>query len=167
MISCQSFRERLAPGSNEAAVMEHLRKCDACLDFAVSVDADHFFRALDGSELTPPGGVDAFTSDVMALVCLRQAEGSMGRRRLPNPWRLAVAAMILVGISGAAIVYRQSEQTAPVAQIQPAAHRAELVTKPIVESYDSRTATIVELRGEGASDAQVVMIFDDSLPADL
>jgi hypothetical protein len=75
--------------------------------------------------------------------------------------------MILVGISGAAIVYRQSEQTAPVAQMRPAAHRAELVTKPIVESYDSRTATIVEMRGEGAGDAQVVMIFDDSLPADL
>ena len=87
MISCQSFRERLAPGSNEAAVMEHLRKCDACLDFAVSVDADHFFRALDGSELTPPGGGDAFTSDVMAQVRLRQAEGSMGRRRRSPAWR--------------------------------------------------------------------------------
>jgi hypothetical protein len=39
------------------------------------------------------------------------------------------------------------------------------VTKPIVESYDSKTATIVEV--PGVKDAQVVMIFDDSLPADL
>jgi len=165
MISCQTFRSTLQAGGRDADVMEHLRKCDLCLEFAVVVDGDNFFRAIGGSELTPPGGVDAFVDDVMDQVHLRQAEGTVGRRRLPSPWRLAVAATILIGISGAAFVYRHEQLSAPPAQVQAVARRAEYVTKPIIESYDSKTATIVEV--PGVKDAQVVMIFDDSLPADL
>jgi hypothetical protein len=165
MISCQTFRNTVQAGARDADVMEHLRKCDLCLEFAVAADGDNFFRAIGGNELTPPGGVDAFVGDVMNQVHLRQAEGTMGRRRLPSPWRLAVAATILIGISGAAFVYRHGELSAPVARIETAARRTEFVTKPIVESYDSKTATIVEM--PAAKDAQVVMIFDETLPADL
>ena len=165
MISCQTFRSTLQAHGRDAEVMEHLRKCDLCLEFAVAADGDNFFRAIGGNELTPPGGVDAFVDDVMNQVHLRQAEGTVGRRPLPSPWRLAAAATILIGISGAAFVYRNEQLSAPPAQIQTVARRAEYVTKPIVESYDSKTATIVEV--PGVKDAQVVMIFDDSLPADL
>jgi hypothetical protein len=165
MISCQTFRSRLQAGSHEPEAMEHLRKCDLCLEFAVSVDGDNFFRAIGGNELTPPGGLDAFVGDVMNQVHMRQAEGAVGRRRLPSPWRLAVAATILIGISGAAFVYRHEVLSAPIARVETAARRTEFVTKPIVESYDSKTATIVEL--PGPKDTQVVMIFDESLPADL
>lgn len=165
MISCQTFRNAVQAGHRDAEVMEHLRKCDLCLEFAVAADGDNFFRAIGGNELTPPGGVDSFVGDVMNQVHLRQAEGTMGRRRLPNPWRLAAAATILIGISGAALVYRHGELSAPVARIETAVRRTEFVTKPIVESYDSKTATIVEM--PAAKDAQVVMIFDETLPADL
>jgi hypothetical protein len=50
-----------------------------------------------------------------------------------------------------------------VAAIQP----VKLTTKPIVETYDSQNATIVEVPNENASNVQVVMIFDEKLPADL
>ncbi len=74
MISCQSFRANLQTRTPE--VLEHLRKCDACLEYAVSVDPDNFFRAIGGEELEPPGGVEAFTADVMAQV--RPAECGTG-----------------------------------------------------------------------------------------
>ena len=41
------------------------------------------------------------------------------------------------------------------------------VTKPVVDAYDSKNATIVEVPSEAKDDVQVVMIFDESLPADL
>ena len=100
MISCQSFRANLQSRSPE--VLEHLRKCDSCLDHAIAVDPDNFCRAIGGEELEPPGGIDAFASDVMAQVRLRQAEGSVARRFLIAPrrlgylWALALAAAGLV-----------------------------------------------------------------------
>ena len=44
MISCQTFRTKLHPGNDDAELLEHLRSCDACLEHAVSVDPDNFFR---------------------------------------------------------------------------------------------------------------------------
>ena len=43
----------------------------------------------------------------------------------------------------------------------------ELATKPIIETYDSENATIVEVPSEEADDVKIVMIFDENLPADL
>ena len=83
MISCHAFRDTLRPGTSDPAVLEHLRKCDACLDWAVSIDPDNFFRAIGGEEHVPPGGVDAFAAGVMAQVRARQKEGSV-RRRFPR-----------------------------------------------------------------------------------
>ena len=34
MISCDSFRTRFHAGTDDAALLEHLRTCDRCLDFA-------------------------------------------------------------------------------------------------------------------------------------
>jgi len=160
MISCQTFRAKLQPGTREPELLEHLRKCDACLEYAVSTDPDNFFRAIGGEELVPPGGIDAFTSDVMAQVRVRQAEGSVARRFLIAPRRLAAAAALIVTVGVSALIYDSGRKTVVA---PPVAYRpAQLATKPIVETYQSQNATIVEV-----PDSNIVMIFDDTLPADL
>ena len=52
MISCQAFRSTVRPGSDDANVLQHLRSCDSCLEYAVQVDPDYFFRSLS-DELLP------------------------------------------------------------------------------------------------------------------
>ena len=166
MITCQAFRSRLEPGSTDVEVLEHLRSCDACLDHALRIDPDNFFRAIGGGELEPPGGVDAFASDVMSQIRMRQTEGSVARRLLIAPRRLAAAAAIVFAIGLSVVVYDNANKTVPV-QVMAVARPAQLTTKPVVETYDSKDATIVEVPTEGKNDPQVVMIFDESLPADL
>lgn len=171
MMTCQYFRANLQPGTSDAALLEHLRHCDACLDYAMGVDPDLFFRSIGGEELVPPGGVDAFVGDVMSQVRVRSAETSLAPRHSISTWRrLAIAATIAVGVTGATMVYH-AERTVPAAQtllsmqkIKP--RPAVLATKSFVETYSSHNATIVEVPNDG-SDTKVVMIFDDKLPADL
>jgi anti-sigma factor RsiW len=166
MISCQAFRSRLQPGSTDVEVLEHLRTCDACLDHAMAIDPDNFFRAIGGQEMEPPGGVDAFASDVMAQIRLRQTEGSVGRRLLTAPRRLAVAAAIIVALGISFFASEMAYKKVPPARaaiVRP----VQFATKPVVETYDSKDATIVEVPAEGKNDPQVVMIFDESLPANL
>jgi hypothetical protein len=171
MISCQTYRASLTAGTQDAALLEHLRTCDACLDFSVGVDPDNFFRAIGGSDLVPPGGVDAFVDDVMRQVQIRGKETSIAAHHTLS-WRqrLAIAATIAAGITGTTLVWQhgRTSMVAPVptravAHLQAPA-KAPLATKPIVETY-SRNATIVEVPAEG--NVNVVMIFDDKLPADL
>jgi hypothetical protein len=174
MMTCRSFREKLQPGTSEPELLEHLRHCDACLDFAMSVDPDLFFRSIGGDELVPPGGVDAFVGDVMSQVRVRQAETSLAPHRTVSVWqRLAIAATIAAGVTGATLAYRFEHRpvTHPsgaiaVAAKAPVAHFAPTATKSFVETYSSHDATIVEMPNDG-SDTKVVMIFDDKLPADL
>lgn len=168
MISCQTYRASLSAGTQDAALLEHLRTCDACLDFSVAVDPDNFFRSIGGSELVPPGGVDAFVSDVMREVQIRGKETSLeAHHTLTWRQRLAIAATIAAGITGATMVFQHERQTAapkpPMAAVhQPVANI--LTTKPVIDSY-SRSATIVEVPTE--KNVNVVMIFDEKLPADL
>jgi len=172
MISCATFRDTLHPGAEDAALLEHLRRCDSCLDYAVGVDPDFFFRAIGGAEMTPPGGVDAFVGDVMRQVQVRRTETAIEPRRVVS-WRqrLAIAATLAFGVTGGSLVYLHemphvASQPQPVLQTARAAVRAvPLTTKPIIEKYDSKDATIVEVPSDGS--ANVVMIFDDKLPADL
>jgi hypothetical protein len=170
MISCDTFRAQFAPATEDPALLEHIRSCDACLDSAAMIDPDVMFRALGGSELVPPGGVDAFVGDVMREVRLRTTENRM--TVVPEmSWRrrLAVAAVLTAGLSGTLFLYQRNAATvAPV----PTAIRAvsapiALTNKPVVEQYDSDRATIVEMPTDGASDVAVVMVFDENLPADL
>jgi hypothetical protein len=166
MINCQTFRANIE--SREPQVLEHLRNCDACLDYAVSADPDNFFRAIGGEELVPPGGIDAFASDVMSQIRVRQAEAPVAKRFLIAPRRLAAAAAIIVAISGGWMAWeRTNRHPAAVVPVIAAVHKQPLATKPVVETYQSQNATIVEIPSQGGSDANVVMIFDDSLPADL
>jgi hypothetical protein len=169
MITCQTFRANLRPNESDPELLAHLRACDACLDHAVAVDPDNFFRLLGGDEMVPPGGLDAFASDVMAQVRLREAETSLDAHRVLSwPRRLAVAATVAAGISASVIAYHMQHivpavrPAGSIAQLTPAAH--VLTTKPVIETYQSHNATIVEVPADGAN---VVMIFDDKLPADL
>jgi hypothetical protein len=171
MMTCSYFRANLQPGNADSAMLEHLRHCDACLDFAMSVDPDLFFRALGGDELVPPGGVDAFVGDVMSQVRVHDAEAALVARHSVSAWqRWAIAATVAIGITGATLAYRY-EHAVPIsqpAQVIAAArpHPTATATKSFVETYSSHDATIVEMPNDG-SDTKVVMIFDDKLPADL
>lgn len=177
MITCNAFRANLRPGTDDAELLEHLRHCDACLDHAMSVDPDYFFRSIGGEELVPPGGVDAFTHDVMQQLHVRTTENRIAHRVLSWPRRLAVAATIAAAMTGAAVVWQHDHEvrvtSKPMASVMtprvtaPAAVVASLTTKPVVETYDSKNATIVEMPSEGANDVKVVMIIDEQLPADL
>ncbi|MFL6244616.1 MAG: hypothetical protein ACJ74H_01225 [Thermoanaerobaculia bacterium] len=167
------FRARFEADPDGVAVLEHLRTCDRCLDFAVQIDPDVMFRAIGGGEMIPPGGVDAFVDDVMQQVRVRAAETTVAARKVVSwPRRLAVAATVAAGITGA-MLYNQATSTAPatpmtVARAIAPATPKKLATKPIVETYESDSATIVEMPSEGAADdVKIVMIFDENLPADL
>jgi hypothetical protein len=172
MISCETFRATFAPETSDAGVLDHIRACDACLDFAAGIDPDVLFRAIGGGELVPPGGIDAFVGDVMREVRLRSTESSMAPRHVIHwPQRLAIAATIAAGVIGGALFY--GHERGPAMPLTAQARSAvtpvttKLTTKPIVDTYDSSTATIVEVPSEGANDVRVVMVFDEKLPADL
>jgi hypothetical protein len=166
MITCQTFRATLRPDTNDPEALAHLRACDACIDHALSIDPDNFFRLLGGEEMVPPGGVDAFASDVMSQIRLRQAETSLEARRVFSwPRRLAIAATVAAGMAAASFTYL-AERSAPAPVFAAHAHvkLQPVATKAVVETYQSQNATIVEVPSDGAN---VVMIFDDKLPADL
>ncbi|HEV7767997.1 MAG TPA: hypothetical protein VGQ76_23540 [Thermoanaerobaculia bacterium] len=172
MISCDAFRVRFEGSTEDPAVLGHLRECDRCLDFAAQTDPDVMFRALGGGEMIPPGGVEAFVVDVMQQVRVRSAESTVtARHEVSWTRRLAIAATLAVGITGA-MVYNQlwnpgPTGSQPVASITASPVRT-FTTKPIVETYESDRATIVEVPSEGAADdVKIVMIFDENLPADL
>ena len=171
MMTCDSFRTRFHAGTEDAAVLAHLRTCDRCLDFAAHTDPDVLFRALGGEEMIPPGGVDAFVTGVMQQVRVRDAETVASKRVIVWPRRLAMAAALGAAVFGATLVYRIDAPqtiTQPVARaaaVQP--QRVALATKPVVATYDSQNATIVEVPSETTNGVKVVMIFDENLPADL
>ncbi|HSP36071.1 MAG TPA: hypothetical protein VLU46_17300, partial [Thermoanaerobaculia bacterium] len=85
MITCDAFRAQFTPGTADAALLEHLRSCDACLNFSVEHDGDVLFRSIGGQDLVPPGGVDAFVDDVMRAVQIRSAESAMSSRGVAWP----------------------------------------------------------------------------------
>lgn len=176
MISCDAFRTRFHAATEDAALLAHLRECDRCLDFAATADPDVMFRALGGGELVPPGGIEAFVGGVMQQVRVRGAESTLAPRNVVSwPRRLAIAATITVGVTGGMLAYRAGLQpettTRPVeiARTIAPVTAAKLTTKPVVETYQSENATIVEMPLEeaGGGDVKIVMIFDENLPADL
>ncbi|HEY4641534.1 MAG TPA: hypothetical protein VII75_09340 [Thermoanaerobaculia bacterium] len=168
MIDCTKFRASYEPETENPEVLEHVRACDACLDYAVSIDPDVMFRAIGGDELVPPGGIDAFVGDVMREVRLRSTEKSATPRVVAWPRRLAVAATLVAGITGGALVWQRGRVAAPLAPQTPVHNIARVITtKPVIEKYDSDSATIVEMPTGSANDAQIVMIIDEKLPADL
>ncbi len=177
MISCESFRTRFHANTDDAALLEHLRSCDRCLDHAASIDPDVIFRSLGGENMIPPGGVDAFVDDVMRQVRIRGAENKLTPRNVVSwPRRMAVAATIAAGFTGAMLFVDGKGRGAAPELVMPIAvarrvspvTAQKLATKPIVETYESQNATILEMPAEEAGDnVKMVMIFDENLPADL
>lgn len=173
MISCTEFRSRLQPSSDEPALLEHVRSCESCLQYGITIDPDLLFRSLGGAEMTPPNGIDAFVQDVMDGVRLQAKQDVMTVPAHHGVMRhLALAATLAAAITGASIVYEQrarhDDGPMTVDRAVVTAPLFEEVTRPIIESYDSKNATIIEVPpGEGMSDVKIVMIFDESLPADL
>ena len=173
MTSCLEFRSLFHAGTNDPALLEHLRSCDPCLDYAAHLDPDVMFRAIGGEDLVPPGGVDAFVEDVMRAVHVRSKEDVVESHHVISwPRRLAVAATIAASVVGATLVYEHERQPIPaVTQVaavtRPVAAAVRLTTKPVVETYSSSNATIVEVPSDNAGDAKIVMVIDDKLPADL
>jgi hypothetical protein len=173
MMTCENFQARFQAASEDPAILEHIRSCDRCLDFAAQIDPDVMFRALGGAGIAPPGGVDAFVAGVMQQVRVRGAETRMSSRRRNIGWtrRLAIAATIAAGMTGAMLFNRaNSVATRPTAGtahvFKTHASQAALMARPIIESYESNNATIVEVPTDSA-DVKVVMIIDENLPADL
>lgn len=173
-MNCAEFRSSFVPQTEDGALLAHLRTCDPCLDVAAHADPDVIFRALGGAEMIPPGGLDAFVDDVMHSVRIRSAESTLlPRRVLSWPRRSLAAAAVMVLVLSGVTFFRPSEKShdavRPVAThaARPVAAVAEKATKPVVETYSSAKATIVEVPMDSTNDVQVVMIFDDSLPADL
>ena len=172
MIGCESFVARFAPGTEDAELLEHLRSCDRCLDLAAHLDPDVMFRALGGDAI-PPGGVELFVDEVMQQVRVRGVESAATPRVASWPRRLAIAATLAAGISGA-LLFRGIDAPTPsdatpiaiargISPVSP----AKLTTKPVVETYESENATIVEMPSQAGDDVQLVMIFDENLPVDL
>jgi len=170
-MNCSEFRSAFAPATDDAAILEHVRSCDPCLDFAAHADPDILFRAIGGADMIPPGGVDAFVNDVMHAVHLRKAEDELAPRRAPLGWtrKLAVAATFAAGITGATLVWQHDRgpAQAPLNTQHATLSTRNFATKPVVETYSSNKATIVEMPAESGNSPQVVMILDENLPADL
>ena len=172
MMTCDSFRARFATESDHPAVLEHLRSCDRCLDVAAHLDPDVMFRALGGAEMVPPGGIDEFVGGVMQQVRVRAAETTVASSRgVAWPRRVAMAAAIAAAVFGATLIYRPDAPAVSPATIARAAVGTRpvtpLTTKPVVETYQSENATIVEMPAEGGDDVKIVMVFDENLPVDL
>lgn len=168
-MDCTRFRASFAPGAESPESLAHLRACDACLDFAARIDPDVMFRAIGGEEMTPPGGIDSFVADVMREVRIRDAETVVARTSPAWYRRLAVAAAFTVAVSAGSLFLVQERQSVAPATVVRATLRpvAPTVNRPVIESYESQNATIVEVPTEGAGDVKVVMIFDETLPVDL
>jgi hypothetical protein len=168
MITCRNFRAEFTANAADPNLLEHVRACDSCLDYAAGFDPDIVFRAIGGGDLVPPGGVDAFVDDVMRQVRVRAAAKVVS---VPSRWtwrKLSAAAAIAAGVTGAALFYQHDRKIVPAAVLSPRPDAAaNLTTRPVVETYESEKATIVEVPTGDASGAQVVMIFDETLPADL
>ncbi len=171
-MKCEDFRSAVAAGEDSAETLVHLRTCEDCLNFAISQDPDFMFRAI-GGEIEPPGGAEAFAADVMHQIHVRGTERTVSRResRLSalHRWGLAAAATIAV-VSGAMLWPRGETNNVPpvtVAQAVSKTPDAPLAIRPVVESWNSSSAMIIEIPEEDTSDLKVVMIFDESLPVDL
>ena len=166
-MTCERFRARFAPATDDPAVLAHLRSCDACRAFAVEGDPDVMVRALGGDDMIPAGGVDTFVADVMREVRLRKTE-TAAKHQTPWARRFAIAATVAMAITAASSVYFNGRSPArePMA-IARANMPQTFASRPSVEMYESESATIVEVPAGASEDVKVVMVFDESLPADL
>lgn len=175
MTTCERFLLARNDGTLSAEMLAHMRSCPACLTLAVDADPENLFRSL-GGEIDPPGGVDDFVDDVMQGVRVRSRERVVlsGAGRFTPFYRWAAAAVLAITVGGVAFVNRTGAPSPanPTLAVAASAPRAiprvtPAQTVPVVESYDSSSATIIEVPTEQMADMTLVMVFDESLPVDL
>lgn len=163
-MKCEDFRNASDLSTPDA--LEHLRACDDCMMFAAEQDGANLFRSLGGEELVPPGGVDAFVTDVMREVQLRDKQRLWTARSRVSAWsRWSAAAAVLVASVSYFAAHRPMAHVPTATQVA-VVQQVPTLARPVVEAYDSGSATIVEVPTE-TNDAKIVMVFDESLPADL
>lgn len=168
---CEDFRTAILEQEISDEVLDHLRSCEACMNVAVDHDPDLMFRAI-GGEMEPPGGAEAFAAEVMQQIHVRETERRFGRTKGPGRfqrWAIAAAAAFTV-VTGAMFWPRDTKVDAPVDIVQVSHHEvadAPSLVRPVVEKWDSSSAMIIEIPEEETSDLKVVMVFDESLPADI
>ncbi len=163
-MTCETFRAAL-PEADSPAALQHLRECDECMNVAIDANPDLLFRSIGGDELVPPGGIDAFVSDVMREVQIREAARSMVTRRRVSPWYGLGAAAALTTAFFTYSLNHRPYTTVPTA-VSQVARISPTVTRPVIESYDNSAATIVEVPTDDNT-TKIVMVFDETLPADL
>lgn len=164
-MNCATFRDDLAKKNLTPESLAHMRACVNCLQDAVAADPDNLFRSLGGEDLVPPGGTEAFVEEVLQQVHLRQTEGTLGRGRFTSHYRWAIAAALALTITGITMS-RYDQQVSP-AVTPVASSRVVPANLASVESYEEASATIVELPNTDTENVKIVMIFDETLPADL
>jgi len=167
---CEDFRTAVLEGPVSDEALAHLRSCEECLNFAVERDPELLFRSI-GGEIEPPGGAEAFAAEVMQQIHVRDTEKRFAKRESSMPaiqrWALAAAATFMV-VSGALFWPRGQNVETPVPVVsQQAVAAAPTPVRPVVEKWDSSNAMIIEIPQEETSDLKVVMVFDESLPADI
>ena len=173
MISCERFRASLQVDDRRPEIVDHLRQCDGCLQFAVEIDPHVVFRSIGGDDLVPAGGVELFAADVMKQIELRKKSSDMARSHPNLLMRWAAAAVIVTGFAASSAVYHghgvasTPDRQASMQRPSPVARPATMASRSVVESYASDNATIMEVPVNSDNDVKVVMIFDQSLPADL
>jgi hypothetical protein len=165
-MNCATFRDDLAKNNLTPESLAHMRTCMNCLQDAVAADSDNLFRSLGGDDLVPPGGTEAFVEEVLQQVHLRQTEGTLRRGRFTSQYRWAVAAALSLTITGITMS-RHDQAVSPATTPVVASSRVVPANLPSVESYEEASATIVELPITDAENVKIVMIFDETLPADL
>lgn len=173
-MTCDEFRASAFDGNDSAEFLEHLRECVACMNEAADRDGDYLFKALGGDGLVPPGGVDAFVGDVMRQIHANETARQIAHARKVSPrYYLAFAAAAALTVASFSLVQRSRPEVvvspmAAVAESGIAGRHAD-ISRPVVEEYENSAATIVEIPTEqnSSDEIKVVMIFDESLPADL
>lgn len=168
-MTCAEFVSLLDGAVEAPAALAHMRDCESCMNIAAEHDPMNLFRAMGGEEIEPPGGVDAFVAEVMDQVRIQDRRAAISAQPPVKSysWRwTAAAAAVIVGVLSFATLQRPGAAPGITNHAPAIVEQFAPVSLPVVENYDSGNAMIVEVPQQH-SEIQLVMIFDESLPADL
>lgn len=167
-MTCEEFRSAIERGIDDAETRAHVRACDGCLRDALAIDPEYFFRSI-GGEMEVPGGADLFVEEVMQQIHVRATERRIAPHTSSRRYWLAFAASVAVAVTSFVLTRQPAAVVTPhtaIAQQHAPAAIAPVSSRPVVENYEANDATIVQVP-TNKDDVQVVMVFDQSLPADL
>ena len=86
MISCETFRARFAPATEDAALLGHARTCDSCLRTAADIDPDDARDLLElcpgqriRARLPPPGPARQVVRQLLHVRAVGHLSEQVGR----------------------------------------------------------------------------------------